>query len=511
MDLKHMDEDVVSFNKIPEEQVEEIRKVFSLFDKDGDGSIDAKELGTIIAQCTGGNPPSEEEVKMLIHKMDANSDGVIQWSEFLAALTSWLVDEEKSEAEVAAKNRKRKAPSSPTQVRAKVHNKIRRFFAQFRRAANFAEIRQSFANSSRGIVPADGSIVGDSNEYSSDVTPAAKAEKLADCNAKLATLPQLITTILNSNDQTEATRCTIVIADILSICDFFRTPEERFEIGDFLVQIFQRVCEGGLLERIVKFLTCHDLPDLQYAAARIVSYIAPGPRVAHTPLDSTLHPDKMYHKSLIINSGAVAYLLPLLESPHLIIQEQAVVALGRIASNNSEARDFVLNLGAYPLLTSVIKEGTAVSLIRKTTWALSVLCGHTHLRSSPPPYETISAALPQFALLIYHLDDEETLVNVCTCLSFLLPGIVMEPLLSKRLCQLLRYNSSRVQKVILETIVDICRLDNSPIPLMLQSDLMVRLRELLTRADYSVRLEACELVSVISGEKGYTQVVLKRI
>ena len=44
-----------------EEQIAEFKEAFSLFDKDGDGTITAKELGTVM-RSMGKNPSMEELV-----------------------------------------------------------------------------------------------------------------------------------------------------------------------------------------------------------------------------------------------------------------------------------------------------------------------------------------------------------------------------------------------------------------------------------------------------------------
>ena len=51
----------------------EFREAFSLFDKDGDGTISAKELGTVLKSL--GQNPSEEELEELIEEVDA--DGML--------------------------------------------------------------------------------------------------------------------------------------------------------------------------------------------------------------------------------------------------------------------------------------------------------------------------------------------------------------------------------------------------------------------------------------------------
>lgn len=63
------------------EQVAEFKEAFSKFDKDGDGSINTQELGTVMQAL--GKDLSEAELKEFISKVDTDADGVISFPEFL--------------------------------------------------------------------------------------------------------------------------------------------------------------------------------------------------------------------------------------------------------------------------------------------------------------------------------------------------------------------------------------------------------------------------------------------
>jgi hypothetical protein len=56
---------------------------------------------------------------------------------------------------------------------------------------------------------------------------------------------------------------------------------------------------------------------------------------------------------VVVESGAVpVFIRQLVESPHDDVKEQAIWALGNIAGDSPECRDFVLNSGALmPLLS----------------------------------------------------------------------------------------------------------------------------------------------------------------
>ena len=51
------------------EQIAEFQEAFALFDKDGDGSISSKELGTVMRQL--GLNPTEDELQEMIQEVSA--------------------------------------------------------------------------------------------------------------------------------------------------------------------------------------------------------------------------------------------------------------------------------------------------------------------------------------------------------------------------------------------------------------------------------------------------------
>lgn len=64
-----------------EEQIAEYKEAFSLFDKDGDGTITTKELGTVMRSL--GLNPTEAELQDMVNEVDADGNGNIDFTEFL--------------------------------------------------------------------------------------------------------------------------------------------------------------------------------------------------------------------------------------------------------------------------------------------------------------------------------------------------------------------------------------------------------------------------------------------
>jgi len=72
-------------NELTEEQRQEIKEAFDLFDTDGSGRIDAKELK--VAMRALGFEPKKEEVKRMIAEVDREGTGTIEFQDFLDQMT----------------------------------------------------------------------------------------------------------------------------------------------------------------------------------------------------------------------------------------------------------------------------------------------------------------------------------------------------------------------------------------------------------------------------------------
>ncbi len=81
--------------ELTEEQKQEIREAFDLFDTDGSGTIDAKELK--VAMRALGFEPKKEEIKKMIADADKGQGGVIDFSDFLDMMTVKMAERDPRE------------------------------------------------------------------------------------------------------------------------------------------------------------------------------------------------------------------------------------------------------------------------------------------------------------------------------------------------------------------------------------------------------------------------------
>ncbi|KAK2194832.1 bifunctional EF-hand domain/EF-Hand 1 [Babesia duncani] len=87
-------------DQLSEEQIAEFKEAFSLFDKDGDGSITTKELGTVMRSL--GQNPTEAELQDMINEIDSSGSGAIDFPEFLILMARKMKEGDTEEELVQA-------------------------------------------------------------------------------------------------------------------------------------------------------------------------------------------------------------------------------------------------------------------------------------------------------------------------------------------------------------------------------------------------------------------------
>lgn len=77
--------------KFDDEQLAELREIFRSFDRNNDGSLTQLELGSLLRSL--GLTPSSDQLESLIQKADRNSNGLVEFSEFIALVAPDLLPE----------------------------------------------------------------------------------------------------------------------------------------------------------------------------------------------------------------------------------------------------------------------------------------------------------------------------------------------------------------------------------------------------------------------------------
>ncbi|XP_010348000.1 calmodulin-like protein 3 [Saimiri boliviensis] len=82
-------------NQLTEEQITEFKEAFSLFDKDGDGCITTRELGTVMRSL--GQNPTEAELQDMMREIDQDGSGTVDFPEFLRMMARKMRDTDSEE------------------------------------------------------------------------------------------------------------------------------------------------------------------------------------------------------------------------------------------------------------------------------------------------------------------------------------------------------------------------------------------------------------------------------
>ena len=201
----------------------------------------------------------------------------------------------------------------------------------------------------------------------------------------------------------------------------------------------------------------------------------------------------------------------LLSSPEPDVREQAVWALGNIAGDSSETRDFVLNSGALQPLLSLLSDSSKITMLRNATWTLSNFCRG---KNPQPDWRVIAPALNALARLVYSLDDE-VLVDGCWALSYLSDGknekiqAVIESGVPRRLVELLVHSSTSVQIPALRTVGNIVTGDDQQTQVIINCGALPALLSLLSSSKDNIRKEACWTISnITAGNTDQIQAVI---
>ncbi|XP_022094294.1 calmodulin-A-like [Acanthaster planci] len=74
--------------ELSENQINELKIAFEVFDKDGNGYISTKELGAVLKSL--GQNPTDIELHGMINEADMDGNGIVNFPEFMALMTRRL-------------------------------------------------------------------------------------------------------------------------------------------------------------------------------------------------------------------------------------------------------------------------------------------------------------------------------------------------------------------------------------------------------------------------------------
>ena len=82
-------------DQLTEEQIVEFKEAFSLFDKNADGIVATKDLGTVLRSL--GQNPTAAELQDMINEVDSDGNGTIDFPEFLTIMSRKMKDTDTEE------------------------------------------------------------------------------------------------------------------------------------------------------------------------------------------------------------------------------------------------------------------------------------------------------------------------------------------------------------------------------------------------------------------------------
>ena len=193
------------------------------------------------------------------------------------------------------------------------------------------------------------------------------------------------------------------------------------------------------------------------------------------------------------------------------VREQAIWAIGNIASDCVQFRDRVLESGIMIPLCECIVRWKTTSMIRTGVWTLSNLC-----RGKPSlVFSMLSLALDALVGKLY-TEDEEILLYGCWVVSYISSGnfgrqSIIEVGLCRRLICLTLHENVSIRLAALRTIGNIVSGTDMQTEIVLNMGLFQCLSSLIQNPTNSrIRREACWIVSnIMAGDHTQIQRVIE--
>jgi len=183
------------------------------------------------------------------------------------------------------------------------------------------------------------------------------------------------------------------------------------------------------------------------------------------------------------------------------IQEQAVWAIGNIASDSIKTRDKVIQKRGLEKIIKIFTTAERVNLIKHCVWSISNFC-----RGKPAPdFELMKPAIDLVIKSIYKLDkDMEFLVDACWVISYLtehhkktVKKILSTNLLPK-LLTFLDYPIVYIQLPCLRIIGNIVSGNAHQTQMVIDAGILQYLKKTIFHEKRSIRKESCWIISNIA-------------
>lgn len=315
--------------------------------------------------------------------------------------------------------------------------------------------RRNMVASSPSVTP-----LGESNAVGNSTTTAGIAEQL----------PEIIAGIQSGVPDT--------IYNATKKCRMLLSKERNPPI--------QEVIDAGLVQVFVQMLACDDASNLQFEAAWALTNIASG---------------QSEQTMAVVQQNAVPALIRLLSSPNMELREQSVWALGNIAGDCPQLRDYVISNGVLqPLIDFLMTADAKISMLRNGTWTLSNMCRG---KNPAPNFESVKVVIPTMARLLHH-HDEEVMTDAAWALSYLTDGdntkiqACVDAGVTKRLVELMAYSKTSIITPALRAVGNIVTGTDSQTQAVLDAGALRSFSPLLQSPKENIRKETCWTISNIT-------------
>lgn len=218
------------------------------------------------------------------------------------------------------------------------------------------------------------------------------------------------------------------------------------------------------------------------------------------------------HTKVVADTGCLVVAVELLRSPVAEVAEQSAWLLGNCAGDCESMRDVVNSMGVMASTASLIATfSNKLSLVRTATWLLSNL---VRGKNPPPSTETVLGVLPYLAQLLHHT-DVEVLTDTLWALSYCsdagdigLDGVARCGVVP-RCVELLMHSSPVIVTPALRTIGNVVTGNDEQTQLVLNCNVLPCLHALLSNPKKGIRKEAAWTLSNISaGSRAQVQLFI---